>query len=107
MKNKLYIQESDLGDILEALAEEAIKNSDKFSTHATIACDYDGLNLRVSVMNKQTFKELVGKTYYIVSTLESDDDVVDDTITLAIGKFQKEQAEKEAQESESESTNEE
>lgn len=100
MKEKLFIQESDLGEILEALAEEAIKHSDKFSTHATIASDYDGLCLRVSVMNKQTFKELVGKTYYIVSTLESAEDVADDTITLAIGKFQKEQAEKEAQESE-------
>ena len=97
MKNKLFIQESNLGEILEALAEEAIKHSDKFLTHATIACDYDGLNLRVSVMNKQTFKKLVGKTYYIVSTLESADDVADDTITLAIGKLQKEQ---EGQESE-------
>lgn len=96
MKNKLFIQESDLGEILEALAEEAIKHSDKFSTHATIASDYDGLCLRVSVMNKQTFKELVGKTYYIVSTLECADDVTDDTITLAIGKFQKEQEEQES-----------
>ena len=107
MKNKLYIQESDLGDILETLAEEAIKHSDKFSTHATIANDYDGLHLRVDVRNRQTYKELVSKTYYIVRELESDDDVVDDTITLAIGKFQKEQAEKEQEEQESETTNEE
>ena len=48
-------------------------------------------------MNKQTFKELVGKTYYIVSTLESADDVADDTITLAIGKLQKEQEEQESE----------
>ena len=107
MKNKLFIQESDLGEILEALAEEAIKHSDKFSTHATIANDYDGLHLRVDVRNARTYKELVSKKYHIVRELESDDDVVDDTITLAIGKFQKEQAEKEAQESESETTNEE
>ena len=100
MKNKLFIQESDLGEILEALAEEAIKHSDKFSTHATIASDYDGLNLRVDVRNARTYKELVSKTYYIVRELENNDSVVDDTITLAIGKFQKEQEEKEAQESE-------
>lgn len=107
MKEKRFIQESDLGEILEALAEEAIKHSDKFSTHATIANDYDGLHLRVDVRNKSTYKELVSKTYYIVRELENEDNVVDDTITLAIGKFQKEQEEKEAQESESETTNEE
>jgi hypothetical protein len=107
MKEKLFIQESDLGGILEALAEEAIKHSDKFSTHATIACDYDGLNLRVDVRNRQTFKEIVSKTYYIVRELENDDSVVDDTITLAIGKFQKEKAVKAAQEQESETTNQE
>lgn len=101
MKNKLFIQESDLGEILEALAEEAIKHSDKFSTHATIASDYDGLHLRVDVRNASTYKELVSKKYHIVRELESDDDVVDDTITLAIGKFQKEQAEKEQEEQES------
>ena len=105
MKEKLFIQESDLGEILEALAEEAIKHSDKFSTHATIACDYDGLNLRVDVRNRQTYKELVSKTYYIVRELENNDSVVDDTITLAIGKFQKEKAEKEAQEAQEESDN--
>ena len=105
MKEKLFIQESDLGGILEALAEEAIKHSDKFSTHATIACDYDGLNLRVDVRNRQTFKEIVSKTYYIVRELENDDSVVDDTITLAIGKLRIEQ-EKEAQK-ESETTNQE
>jgi hypothetical protein len=97
MKEKLFIQESDLGEILEALAEEAIKHSDKFSTHATIACDYDALHLRVDVRNKQTFKELVSKTYYIVRELENNDSVVDDTIILAIGKFRIQQ-EKEAQE---------
>lgn len=106
MKNKLYIQESDLGDILETLAEEAIKHSDKFSTHATIAGDYDGLNLRVDVLNARTYKTVVSKTYYIVRELENSDDVVDDTITLAIGKFQKEQAEKEQEEQESETTKE-
>ena len=105
MKEKLFIQESDLGGILEALAEEAIKHSDKFSTHATIACDYDGLNLRVDVKNRQTFKEIVSKTYYIVREIENDDSVVDDTITLAIGKLRIEQ-EKEAQK-ESETTNQE
>ena len=95
MKNKLFIQESDLGEILEALAEEAIKHSDKFSTHATIASDYGGLYLRVDVRNTRTYKEIVSKTYFIVRELESDNDVVDDTITLAIGKFQKEQEESE------------
>ena len=105
MKEKLFIQESDLGGILEALAEEAIKHSDKFSTHATIASDYDGLNLRVDVRKRQTYKEIVSKTYYIVRELENDDSVVDDTITLAIGKLRIEQ-EKVAQESESETTKE-
>ena len=97
MKNKLFIQESDLGEILEAIAEEAIKHSDKFSTHATIASDYDGLNLRVDVRNSRTYKELVSKTYYIVRELENNDSVVDDTITLAIGKFQKEKEEQESE----------
>ena len=105
MKNKLFIQESDLGEILEALAEEAIKHSDKFSTHATIASDYVGLHLRVDVRNASTYTELVSKKYYILRELENEDDVVDDTITLAIGKFQKEQAEKE-NEQESETTKE-
>lgn len=104
MKEKLFIQESDLGEILEALAEEAIKHSDKFSTHATIANDYDGLHLRVDVRNRQTFKELVSKTYYIVRELENNDSVVDDTITLAIGKLSFQQ-EKEAQEAQEESDN--
>lgn len=103
MKEKLFIQESDLGEILEALAEEAIKHSDKFSTHATIANDYDGLHLRVDVRNRQTYKELVSKTYYIVRELENDVSIVDDTITLAIGKLRIQQ-EKEAQEAQEEST---
>ena len=107
MKNKLYIQESDLGDILEALAEEAIKHSNKFSTHATIAGDYDGLNLRVDVLNARTYKTVVSKTYYIVRELENGDSVVDDTLYLAIGKFQKEMEEKEKEEQESETSNEE
>jgi hypothetical protein len=103
MKEKLFIQESDLGEILEALAEEAIKHSDKFSTHATIECDFDGLHLRVDVRDRQTYKELVSKTYYIVRELENNDSIVDDTITLAIGKLRIQQ-EKEAQE-ESENNN--
>ena len=107
MKEKLFIQESDLGEILEALAEGAIKHSDKFSTHAFIKMNYDGLALNVMIFNCITNKQLVSKSYYIVRELENNDSVVDDTITLAIGKFQKEQAEKEAQESESETTNEE
>ena len=106
MKEKLFIQESDLGDILGALAEEAIKHSDKFSTHAMIKMNYDGLALNVMIFNCVTNKQLVSKSYYIVRELESENDVVDDTITLAVGKFQKEQEEKEAQEQESESTKE-
>lgn len=104
MKEKLFIQESDLGEILEALAEEAIKHSDKFSTHATIKCDFDGLHLRVDVRDRQTYKELVSKTYYIVRELENNDSIVDDTITLAIGKLRIQQ-EKEAQEAQEESEN--
>lgn len=103
MKEKLFIQESDLGEILEALAEEAIKHSDKFSTHATIACDYEGLHLTVDVRDRNTFNALVSKTYYIVRELENDDSIVDDTITLAIGKFRIQQ-EKETQEAQEEST---
>ena len=106
MKNKLFIQESDLGDILGALAEEAIKHSDKFSTHATIRSNYDGLILQVNVLNADTSKMLASSTYYIVSELESENDVVDDNITLAIGKFLKEQEEKEQEAQESETTKE-
>ena len=100
MKNKLFIQESDLGEILEALAEEAIKHSDQLRTHATIAYDViEGLYLRVDVRSANTYHELSSKTYYIVRELEKDDDVVDDTIVLALGnlKLLHERAESQAE----------
>ena len=86
MKNKLFIQESDLEKILGALAEEAIKNSDKLRTHVTIGYDvFEGNYLRVDVSSAKTYQIILSKTYSIVSGLEKGDDVVDDTITLALG----------------------
>ena len=85
MKKKLYIQESDLGEILEALAEETIKNSDKLSTRATIASDCQGTYLRVEVYSRSEI--LVENTYYIVRELAGSDEIADDNITLALGKL--------------------
>ena len=102
MKEKLFIPKSDLGEILEALAEEAIKHGDKLSTHATIAQDYKGTYLRVYVSNSATFDMLVDNTYYIVESFMDAEDIADDNITLALGKLKL--AEQEAHEQE-ESTN--
>lgn len=87
MKKKLYIQESDLGEILEALAEETIKNSDKLSTHATIASNSQGTFLRVVVCSSASYETLVENTYYIVRELAGSDEIADDNITLALGKL--------------------
>ena len=78
MKNKLFIQESDLEKILGALAEEAIKNSDKLRTHVTIGYDvFEGNYLRVDVSSAKTYQIILSKTYSIVSGLEKGDDVVE------------------------------
>lgn len=88
MKQKLFIKDTDLGKVLEALAEETLKQSDKVSTHVTIAYDqYDGYYIRVDVREAKKWESLVCKTYSIVTELDKVDDVVDDTITLALGKL--------------------
>ena len=96
MKEKLFIQESDLGDILEAIAEEAMEKHEIYVS-ATIRYFMGEHRLTIEVRNNTTHTFLSTIEYTIIKDLQGEDDVVCDSISKAIRELRKKEEEQAAQ----------
>lgn len=71
---KNYIYKKDLGEIMEEIAEEALKHADKMSTHITFRSNE---MIVQTVMNKSPYSALSSANYEIIDTLEDSTDAMD------------------------------
>ena len=71
---KNYIYRKDLGEIMEEIAEEALKHADKMSTHITFRSNEMTVQ---TVMNKSPYSVLSSAAYGIIDELEDSTDAMD------------------------------
>lgn len=71
---KNYIFKKDLGEIMEELAEEALKHADKMSTYITFRNNEMTVQ---TVMKKSPYNALSSANYEIIDTLEDSTDAMD------------------------------
>ena len=71
---KKFIYKRDLGEIMEEIAEEALKHADKMSTHITFRSNEMTVQ---TVMNKSPYSTLSSANYEIVDALEDSTDAMD------------------------------
>lgn len=91
MKKK-FIQKSDLGEIMETLAERAMAHGEKIDLSMSISGFLGESTLTVSMRDARSFKLLKKQTYIIIDELETWDDILDDTIGDAVILWEREQA---------------
>lgn len=71
---KKFIYSKDLGDIMEAIAEEALKHSDELTTHITIRRGV----IEVSVnMQTSPYATLSSASYDVITEIEDSTDALD------------------------------
>lgn len=84
MEKQNYIQTKDLRDIMEAIADAALKHADKIETSVTFHA-YAGKNYMEVMTRKAESFEQVNKTEYIViDEISNDVDVLFETIGAAL-----------------------
>lgn len=91
MKKK-FIQKDDLGDILESIAEKAIEISKDFDTEIVFRKLGDDVVMDVIVKSaraSRAFETMAEHTYDIIDKLCDDMDVLDETISAAKAKAEK------------------
>lgn len=91
MKKK-FIQKDDLGDILESIAEKAIEISKDFDTEIVFRKLEDDVVMDVIVKSaraSRAFETMAEQTYDIIDNLCDDMDVLDETISAAKAKAEK------------------
>lgn len=95
MKKK-FIQKNDLGDILESIAEKAIEISKDFDTEIVFRKLGDDVVMDVIVKSaraSRAFETMAEQTYDIIDNLSDDMDVIDETISAAKAKAEKQNEE--------------
>lgn len=96
---KKFIQKSDLGEIMECLAERAVKNADKVSLEICVEKLVDDVELVVKVRDKNTWDTAVVNRYVIIERIHDDLDISEDTFDAAFDVIKaKKEAERKAQE---------
>lgn len=91
MKKK-FIQKDDLGEILESIAEKAIEISKDFDTEIVFRKLGDDVVMDVIVKSaraSRAFETMAKQTYDIIDNLCDDMDVLDETISAAKAKAEK------------------
>jgi hypothetical protein len=71
---KKFIYKRDLGEIMEEIAEEALKHADKMSTHITFRSNEMTVQ---TVMNKSPYGTLSSAAYSIIDEIEDSTDAMD------------------------------
>ena len=71
---KKFILKRDLSEIMEEIAEEALKHADKMSTHITFRSNEMTVH---TVMNKSPYSSLSSTGYVIIDELEYSTDAMD------------------------------
>lgn len=71
---KNYIFKKDLGEIMEEIAEEALKHADKMSTYITFRSNEMTVQ---TVMNKSPYSTLSSAAYEIINEIGDSTDAMD------------------------------
>ena len=71
---KSFIYSKDLGYIMEAIAEDAIKHSDKLSTYICIRKGSIGVSVN---MNTSPYTKLSEREYEVITEIEDSTDALD------------------------------
>jgi vacuolar-type H+-ATPase subunit I/STV1 len=71
---KKFIYKRDLGEIMEEIAEEALKHADKMSTYITFRSNEMTVQ---TVMNKSPYSALSSSAYEIIDEIEDSTDAMD------------------------------
>ena len=71
---KKFIYKRDLGEIMEEIAEEALKHADKMSTHITFRSNEMTVQ---TVMSKLPYGTLSSAVYGIIDEIEDSTDAMD------------------------------
>lgn len=71
---KKFIYKRDLGEIMEGIADEALKHADNMSTHITFRRNEMTAQ---TVMNKSPYSTLSSSAYEIIDELEDPTDAMD------------------------------
>ena len=104
---KNYIQKADVADIMEHLAERAMKNLDKVSLEMSIKQWCGEITLEVVIRSRHTYKTLTSKTYIIIDSLKDDLDISDEVMDAGLAKWEEEDMQRKAEEQTSETSEEE
>lgn len=104
---KNYIQKADVADIMEHLAERAMKNLDKVSLEMSIKQWCGDITLDVVIRSRHTYKALTSKTYVIIESLKDDLDISDEVMDAGLAKWEEEDMQRKAEEQTSETSEEE
>jgi hypothetical protein len=84
---KNYIQKSDLGEILEALTERALKHSESIEVDMTVRQFCNEEVLEVNVRAKGRFESIASRSYVIIDDIKDSYDVGDDTVSEALARL--------------------
>lgn len=83
---KKFIQKCNLGEILEALAESALRNIDKVNVEISFQSMCKSKALIVTVRDAEDFSRLSCGEYMIVENDMDEGDILDETVSEALAK---------------------
>lgn len=83
---KKFIQKCNLGEILEALAESALRNIDKVNVEISFQSMCKSKALIVTVRDAEDFSWLSCGEYVIVENDMDEGDILDETVSEALAK---------------------
>ena len=97
---KKFIKESDLGEILEYLAEKALKNVEKVELEITFGDFLNELTMNVRLREKQTRETLVRQSYTIIKNVQDEYGISEDIFDKGFKEMERKAAQKKAEEEE-------
>lgn len=97
---KKFIKESDLGEILEYLAEKALKNVEKVVLEITFGDFLNELTMDVRLREKKTWDTLVRQSYTIIKDVQDEYAIYDDIFDKGFKEMERKAAQKKAEEEE-------
>lgn len=91
---KNYVLKSDLGEIMESIAERTLAHNDRMRVNMSVEkwLDENRLNVAIYTVNG-SYQQLADRTYIIVDDIKHDVDVADETVGDALVMLERLEAE--------------
>ena len=97
---KKFIKESDLGEILEYLAEKALKNVEKVELEITFGDYLNDQTMNLRLREKKSWDTLVRQSYTIIRDTQDEYEVSEDVFDKGFEEMERKAAQKKAEEEE-------